>query len=411
MNICIFEDFFVSKLEPLNLLRHTSMLICGVSSLQGKILRNLPDKTKLTFHTRKYIAPWLQEVFPNAAINKLNSDEYIFFNARLLAGSKEIKKILKTLKAKRNTALVTPENIVIAFHTNEKNTRKYTEIINPEDDNLVSYADIEWLGLGLNRITTDEFLFINNVSDLILYQATELQDEMDLIVSGKKRILNHSKKTTDRNAVLDSSAGKIFIGKNTIIEPFTYIKGPVYIGDGCTIRSGSQLYGPVRIGCNSKVSGEITCSTLHSYVNKQHYGFLGHSYLCEWVNLGAGTTTSNLKNNYSKITLDIEGEKINTDSIFLGSLFGDHTKTGIHTMLNTGSVVGISTNLYGAGYHSKKINSFTWDDASSGSNIEYEIDKAVETARVSMKRRNIEMSPAYESMLRYVFEKISENSI
>lgn len=408
MNICIFEDFFVSKLEPLNLLRHTSMLICGVSSLQGKILRNLPDKTKLTFHSRKYIAPWLQEVFPKASVNNLNSGESIFLNARLLAGSKDIKKILKTLKANRNTALVTPENTVIAFHTDEKNTQKYSEIINPEDDNLVSYADTEWL--GLDKIVSGDFRFINNVSDLVLYQANELQDEMDLIVNGK-RIINNSKKTTAKSAVLDPSEGKIFIGKNTIIEPFTYIKGPVYVGDGCTIRTGTQLYGPVRIGSNCKVSGEITCSTLHSYVNKQHYGFLGHSYLCEWVNLGAGTTTSNLKNNYSKITLDIEGEKINTESIFLGSLIGDHTKTGIHTMLNTGSVVGISTNLYGAGYHNKKINSFTWDDASTGSNIEYEIGKAVETARVSMKRRNIEMSPAYKSMLRYVFEKISENSI
>jgi len=385
------------------------MLVCGVSSLQGKILRNLPDKTKLTFHSRKYIAPWLQEVFPNAVINKLNSGEYIFLNSRLLAGNKDIKKILKTLKANRNTALVTPENTIVAFHTDEKNTQKYTEIINPEDDNLVSYADMEWL--GLDKIISEEFRFINNVSDLVLYQENELQDELDFIISGKKRILNHSQKTTDRGAVLDPSAGKIFIGKNTIIEPFAYIKGPVYIGDGCTIRSGSQLYGPVRIGSNCKVSGEITCSTLQSYVNKQHYGFLGHSYLCEWVNLGAGTTTSNLKNNYSKITLDVESEKINTGSIFLGSLIGDHTKTGINTMLNTGSVIGVSTNLYGAGYHSKKISSFTWDDASSGSNIEYEIDKAVETARVSMKRRNIEMSPAYESMLRFVFEKSAESRV
>jgi UDP-N-acetylglucosamine diphosphorylase/glucosamine-1-phosphate N-acetyltransferase len=409
MNICIFEDFFVSKLEPLNLLRHTSMLVCGVSSLQGKILRNLPDKTKLTFHSRRYIAPWLQEVFPKASVNVLGSGEFIFLNSRLLAGSKDIKKILKTLKANGNTALITPDNTIIAFHTDEKNTQKYTEIINPEDDNLVSYADIEWL--GIDKIVFGDFRFINNVSDLVLYQAGELQDELDFIVSGKKRILNHSKITTDRSAVLDPSAGKIFIGKNTIIEPFTYIKGPVYIGDGCTIRSGAQLYGPVRIGSNSKVSGEITCSTLHSYVNKQHYGFLGHSYLCEWVNLGAGTTTSNLKNNYSKITLDIEGEKINTGSIFLGSLIGDHTKTGIHTMLNTGSLIGVSTNLYGAGYHSKKINSFTWDDASSGRNIEYEIEKAVETARVSMMRRNIEMSPAYESMLRFVFEKSAESRV
>lgn len=409
MNICIFEDFFVSKLEPLNLLRHTSMLVCGGFTLQDKITTHLSNKTKLTLHSRKYLADWLSEEFSKVSVNRLDDGEYIFLNARILFDNKSFKKLIKLFKKNRDTALLSPDNTVIAFHTSAGNTEKYTEIINPEDDNLVSYADIEWLKLA--KITTDEYRFINNVSDLVLYHASELQDEMDMIVSGKKRILNHSKETTAGSAVLDSSAGKIFIGKNTIIEPFTYIKGSVYIGDGCTIRSGTQLYGPVKIGSNCKVSGEVTCSTLHSYVNKQHYGFLGHSYLCEWVNLGAGTTTSNLKNNYSRITLDIEGEKVDTGSVFLGSLIADHTKTGINTMLNTGSVIGVSTNLYGAGYHRKKISSFTWDDASTGRNIEYEIDKAIDTARVSMKRRNIEMSPAYESMLRFVFEKSAESRV
>ncbi len=232
--------------------------------------------------------------------------------------------------------------------------------------------------------------------------------DLSLAMKGKKKLQLGKKCSIGKNVVFDTSAGRILIGDNTTIEPFVYIKGPVYIGEGCTIRAGSQLYGTLRIGGNCKVSGEITCSILHSYVNKQHYGFLGHSYLCEWVNLGAGTTTSNLKNNYSKIVLNINDEKINTNSIFLGSIIGDHTKTGIQTMLNTGTMVGISSNLYGAGYHNKRINSFSWEDASNKEVISYEIEKAISTARISMSRRNVNITEAYEKMLRYVYESKDE---
>ena len=218
----------------------------------------------------------------------------------------------------------------------------------------------------------------------------------------KKKPIISPKCNISKFSEFDSSTGEIFIGKNTVIEPFCYVKGPVYIGNNCTIRSGTTIYGPVRIGDNCKISGEITNSTLHSYVNKQHLGFLGHSYLCEWVNLGAGTTTSNLKNNYSEIVLTIGGKKINTKSIFLGSIVGDHTKTGIQTMLNTGSLIGVSSNIFGSGFHNKLIKSFSWADA-NGETINYEYDKALNTAKVSMKRRDVVMSGAYEAMFKYLY--------
>lgn len=129
------------------------------------------------------------------------------------------------------------------------------------------------------------------------------------------------------------------------------------------------------------------------------------------MNLGAGTTTSNLKNNYSKIVLDVAGEKVNTNSIFLGSIVGDHTKMGINTMLNTGTVVGISANLYGAGYHNKKVSSYTWDDATNNENIPYEIAKAISTAKTSMSRRKVVMSEAYEKILLHAFEKKDDNPV
>ena len=405
MNTCIFEDLFISRLAPVNFLRHTSQLICGTDTLLEKIANFFPAKTPLTLHSRKYIAPYLTEKFPKAAINMLAEGEYIFFNSRVVFKTEELKAITKLFKKENNTAIL-QNKVIIAFHLTKEKVQQYKEIVNPDDDNLISYADVEWL--GLNKIESDSYRLINYPSDLILYNEEQLNYDLSLAMKGKKKLQLGKKCSIGKNVVFDTSAGRILIGDNTTIEPFVYIKGPVYIGEGSTIRAGSQLYGPLRIGGNCKVSGEITCSILHSYVNKQHYGFLGHSYLCEWVNLGAGTTTSNLKNNYSKIVLNINDEKINTNSIFLGSIIGDHTKTGIQTMLNTGTMVGISSNLYGAGYHNKRINSFSWEDASNKEVISYEIEKAISTARISMSRRNVNITEAYEKMLRYVYESKDE---
>lgn len=408
MNICIFEDLFISQLAPLNYLRHTSKLICGADTLLEKIVNFFPAKTPLTLHSRKYIAPYLAEKFPKAKINSLAEGDCIFFNSRVVFKAEELKAITKLFKKENNTSIL-QDKVIIAFRLTKEKVQQYKEIINPEDDNLVSYADVEWL--GLNKIESESYRLINYPSDLILYNEDQLNYDLNREIKGKKKLHIGKKCSIGKNVVLDTSGGKIYINENTVIEPFTYIKGPVYIGQNCTIRSGSQIYGPVRIGGSCKVSGEITCSILHWFVNKQHYGFLGHSYLCEWVNLGAGTTTSNLKNNYSKIVLNIDDQKINTNSIFLGSIIGDHTKTGIQTMLNTGTIVGISSNLYGAGYHNKKINSFSWEDASNNEVISYEIEKAISTARTSMSRRNVNMSDAYEKMLRHVYESKDENLI
>jgi len=408
MNICIFEDLFISQLAPLNYLRHTSKLICGADTLLEKIVNFFPAKTPLTLHSRKYIAPYLAEKFPKAAINLLAEGDCIFFNSRVVFKAEELKAITKLFKKENNTAIL-QDKVLIAFHLTKEKVEQYKEIINPEDDNLISYADVEWL--GLNKVESDSYRLINYPSDLILYNEDQLNYDLNREMKGKKKLHIGKKCSIGKNVVFDTSAGRIYINDNTVIEPFTYIKGPVYIGENCTIRSGTQIYGPVRIGGSCKVSGEITCSILHWYVNKQHYGFLGHSYLCEWTNLGAGTTTSNLKNNYSKIVLNIDDKKVNTNSIFLGSIIGDHTKTGIQTMLNTGTMVGISSNLYGAGYHNKKISSFSWEDASNNEVISYEIEKAISTARTSMSRRNVNMSDAYEKMLRHVYKTKDENLI
>jgi UDP-N-acetylglucosamine diphosphorylase/glucosamine-1-phosphate N-acetyltransferase len=157
----------------------------------------------------------------------------------------------------------------------------------------------------------------------------------------------------------------------------------------------------VSIGNVCKVGGEVEDLIMMSYSNKQHEGFIGHAYLGSWINLGADTNCSDLRNNYGFVKSYVQGEPINTRAQFLGLVMGDHSKSGINTMFNTGTVVGVSCNIYGAGFPSKNLTSFTWggkDDLQT-----YEINKCIDTAKVVMARRKIEFTKTDETLLRKIF--------
>lgn len=187
-------------------------------------------------------------------------------------------------------------------------------------------------------------------------------------------------------AVIDASSGPVIIGEDARIMPNAVLVGPCAIGDNSIIKIGAKIYEGTSIGPVSKVGGEVEGSIIQGFSNKQHDGFLGHSYLGEWVNLGADTNTSDLKNNYGMVSAKLRGRTIPTGRQFLGLLAADHTKTGINTMLNTGTVAGLSCNIFGAGYPEKSIRSFSW-----GESEVYDFAKAVEVARVVMHRRGKEL--------------------
>jgi UDP-N-acetylglucosamine diphosphorylase/glucosamine-1-phosphate N-acetyltransferase len=427
MNICIFEDAQAINLTPVNDLRHSSELICGVFSLLEKTAEFFPPrKFSFSLHVRKHLEQYCREKFPDCKINSLSRSDTLFLNSRIIYSRNFIEGILLNLNDFKNTAFLNNKTITAFYLTSDMTGSAKKIIESRSGNNLIGLRDIKKLKLKeiqideLDPEAAGELIFINYPSDLVLYHEDEITNDLKLLFKiakrtnpsgynaqliNKKGICISKDCSINRNTVLDASKGNIFIARGVTIEPFSYIAGPVYIGPNSTIRAGSKLYGPLRIGAHCKVSGEITSSIIHSYFNKQHHGFLGHSYLCEWVNLGAGTTTSNLKNNYSNITLKLKGKTVITGSIFLGSIIGDHTKTGINTMLNTGTTIGISSNIFGGGFHSKNIPPFSWADAQSGTNMKYDIDKAINTAKISMKRRNAVMSKAYESMMLYYFKK------
>ncbi len=182
--------------------------------------------------------------------------------------------------------------------------------------------------------------------------------------------------------------------------------GPCFIGDNSIIKIGAKIYEKTAIGEWCKVGGEVENSIIHAYANKQHDGFLGHSYLGEWVNLGADTNTSDLKNTYGKISAILRNKEVNSERMFLGLMAGDHTKSGINTMFTTGTVAGVSSNVIGAGYPPRSIPSFSFGGFKDSP--VYDFQKAIDVAKTVMLRRQKELLPEEEALLKMEFERLTK---
>jgi UDP-N-acetylglucosamine diphosphorylase/glucosamine-1-phosphate N-acetyltransferase len=201
--------------------------------------------------------------------------------------------------------------------------------------------------------------------------------------------------------VIDASKGPVYIDKNVLIFPNAVIEGPAYIGENSKIKSGAAIYENVSIGRVCKVGGEVEDIIMLPYSNKQHAGFIGHAYLGSWVNLGADTNNSDLKNNYSTVKVSVNGKEVDSGSQFLGLIMGDHSKSSINSMFNTGTSAGFSCNIFGAGFPSKHIPSFSWGGGEKFS--VYDVEKSIETAKTVYKRRDKVFTEPDAELFRAIF--------
>jgi UDP-N-acetylglucosamine diphosphorylase/glucosamine-1-phosphate N-acetyltransferase len=202
-------------------------------------------------------------------------------------------------------------------------------------------------------------------------------------------------------SVLDATEGPIVLGDGVAVGHNAVLMGPVAVGPRSVIKAGARIEGPVSIGPVCKVGGEVEGSILQGHANKQHEGFLGHAYIGAWTNLGAGTNNSDLKNTYSTVRVWTPEGEVDTGERFVGLFMGDHTKTAIGTLFNTGTVVGFACNVFGAGFPPRHIPSFSW--GGGGGLAVHALDKAMEAARAVMKRRNVDFEPADEVLFRSLF--------
>ncbi len=206
-----------------------------------------------------------------------------------------------------------------------------------------------------------------------------------------------------KGAIIDATQ-PVVIDHGAVIMPGAMLKGPIYIGPRTIIKMGARIYGPTSFGPYCKIGGEVNNSVVIGYSNKAHDGYLGNSVLGSWCNIGADTNTSNLKNNYSEVRIWSYAERrfVPSGTIFCGLIMGDHSKSGINVMFNTGTTVGVSCNIYGTGYPRTFIPSFSWGGPQGLRT--YKLDKALHTASIVMQRRNQSLSTADVQILQKVFQ-------
>lgn len=292
-----------------------------------------------------------------------------------------------------------------------------------EDGEQLNYNG-EWIAKksGEIRITHDflhELIVLENRWDLFQKNGKVLLEDFNLITKGRitQPISESNTIIGDHNlifleegakveaSILNTNDGPIYIGVNAEIMEGSIVRGPLALCESAGLKLGTKVYGPTTLGPHCKVGGEVNNVIFQAYSNKGHDGFLGNSVIGEWCNLGADTNCSNLKNNYSSVsTYSYETKSMEqTDVQFMGLMMGDHSKSGINTMFNTATVVGVSANVFGAGFPAKKVDSFSWSEKES--TVPFRLDKAVEVAKAMMGRRGIEFTDGDLQIFEFLAEK------
>jgi len=264
----------------------------------------------------------------------------------------------------------------------------------------------------------DEVLTIKNTWDIFSRNAEALQADFDLVTKGRtsqpipdtNQVKNPENIFIEEGAsveycILNASTGPIYIGKNALMMEGCMVRGGLALCESAILKMGAKIYGAVTAGPGCKLGGEVNNAVLFANSNKGHDGFLGNSVLGEWCNIGADTNTSNLKNNYAEVRLwNYKTESFaKTGLQFCGLMMGDHSKCGINVMFNTGTVVGVSANIFGSGFPRNFIPSFSWGGATAGYTT-FRTNKAFEVAEAMMKRRNMEFNDTEAKILEHVFE-------
>jgi len=263
---------------------------------------------------------------------------------------------------------------------------------------------------ALPQAAAADFPYLEDCLQLLGDAAPPEGVDLSARLIAAERIHIEAGATVGPYCVIDASQGPVVIDRGVQMGPFCVVEGPCYIGEASRLKPGARLLGGNHLGPCCRVAGEVAESILQGYANKQHDGFLGHAYLGEWTNLGADTNNSDLKNNYGAVQVSLLGRTVNTGERFVGLMMGDHAKTGINTMFNTGTVVGIFANVWGGGFPPKEVPPFSWGGPQDGI-AAYELEKALETARVVKGRRGRKLAPCEEELLRHLHARYAQEFV
>lgn len=387
MNYILFDGEVRNALLPFTYTRPVADIRIGILTIREKW------EKRLGFTTTTLTEEYLEEKFP-----MIELEQNILINTSFLP-SDVLVEAVKNLK--ENQVIFKDEEIVAFFSTDAQ-----------EDENFDSYEHINFEG---------ELIQLKNTWDIFSRNAEAIQQDFDFLTEGRTsaEIPEMTVAFNKENIFIEEGAklplcslnatnGPIYIGKNAEIMEGTMIRGPFALCENSTVKMGTKIYGGTTIGPHCKVGGEINNSVFFGYSNKGHDGFLGNAVIGEWCNLGADTNNSNLKNNYAEVKLwSYETKRFaKTGLQFCGLMMGDHSKCGINTMFNTGTVIGVSANIFGPGFPRNFIPSFSW--GGSGGFTVYQMNKVKEVATVVMKRRGIKFDTKEEQILEHIFEETNQ---
>ncbi|MFC4097101.1 GlmU family protein [Euzebyella saccharophila] len=383
MNYILFDGTVRDNLLPFTFTRPVADIRIGILTIREKW------EKYLGYTTTTITEDYLSEKYP-----MVEMEENILINSSFLPNG-ELVELVKGLK--EGEAIFQGEE-VIAFFT--KDTQ--------DDVDLASYKAIEYEGDSLRVI---------NTWDIFSKNAEAIQEDFDLLTEDREsapisttNVLIHPERifaeegAQVEHSILNATDGPIYLGKDSQIWEGNLIRGAFALGNNAVVKMGAKIYGATTVGPYGKVCGEISNSVIFGYSSKGHEGYLGNAVLGEWCNIGADSNNSNLKNNYAKVRLwNYASERFEQTGLqFCGLMMGDHSKTAINTMFNTGTVIGVNCNIYVPGFPRNFVPSFSWGGASGFTT--YSTKKAFEAAKVMMARRNVEFTVEDANILEHVFE-------
>ena len=383
MNYILFDGTVRNALLPFTFTRPVADIRIGILTIREKWEKYLGSTT--TTLTEEY----LSEKYP-----MVEMEDNVMINASFLPND-ILSEMVRNLE--KNQAIF-KEDEVIAFYTNDTQ----------EEVDFDLYEILEY---------NEDCLTVSNTWDIFAKNDIALREDFELITEGRRsqpipksvNVLSPENIFIEEGAklefvTLNASTGPIYIGKNAEIMEGSVIRGPFALCESGRVKLASKVYGATTVGPYSVIGGEVNNSVLFGYSNKGHDGFLGNAVLGEWCNIGADSNNSNLKNNYEEVRLwsyETEGFA-KTGLQFCGLMMGDHSKCGINTMFNTGTVIGVSTNIFGSGFPRNFVPSFSWGGASGFTT--YLTSKAFQTAKIVMARRQVEFKEEDAKILEHVFE-------
>jgi len=387
MNYILFDGSARNQLLPFTYTRPVADIRVGILTIREKW------EKMLGYTTSTVTEDYLIDKFP-----MIEMEQNIFINASILPTENLVNRIQNLSE---NKALFINDEPLAFF---------------AKEDEEVDFKTFDVL-----EYTCDDVLRIENTWDIFKLNGEAIKRDFKLLTTDRESqpipemtaAFNKDQIFIEEGAILplcslNANDGPIYIGKDSEIMEGSMIRGPFALCENATVKMSAKIYGATTIGPHSKVGGEVNNCVIFGYSNKGHDGFLGNSVLGEWCNLGADTNNSNLKNNYAEVRLwDYETEGFaKTGLQFCGLMMGDHSKCGINTMFNTGTLVGVSANIFGSGFPRNFIPSFSW--GGSAGMITYKTNKAFEVAEVVMSRRNIAFTEVDVQILEHVFEETSK---